>query len=159
MANSRNKGETIHSEARDLINRVNHRCKQEAVKKSLILPICRADEKTANYCGGSVATVKQIRRESRDKLCRVKALHFWQGPYVPPMSARTAKVKAFLLSTWQCVRGQHSLFPLQPVIHSSDVKHVTSSRPTLYVNLHDKSCSNADLLPRQFWSTLTKYHV
>jgi hypothetical protein len=37
-------GKTIHSEARELINHVNHQCKQDAVEKSLILPICRADE-------------------------------------------------------------------------------------------------------------------
>jgi hypothetical protein len=50
-----------------MINLVNHQCKQEAVKKSLILPICRADERTMNCCRVSVATVKQIRRDSREK--------------------------------------------------------------------------------------------
>jgi hypothetical protein len=67
MVSSQKEGKTIHSEARELISHVNHQCKQEAVEKSLILPICRADERTANYCGVSVATVKQIRRESREK--------------------------------------------------------------------------------------------
>jgi hypothetical protein len=52
MVNSQNKGETVHSEARELINHVNLQCKQEAVEKSLILPICHADERTVNYCGG-----------------------------------------------------------------------------------------------------------
>jgi hypothetical protein len=42
-------------------------CVQDAVEKSLTLPIYRADERTANYCGMSVATVKQIRRDSREK--------------------------------------------------------------------------------------------
>jgi hypothetical protein len=50
-----------------MINRVNDQCKQEAVEKSMILPICHADERTENYCGGSVATVKQIRQESRER--------------------------------------------------------------------------------------------
>jgi hypothetical protein len=31
---SRKKGKTIHIEARDMINHVNHQCKQEAVEKS-----------------------------------------------------------------------------------------------------------------------------
>jgi hypothetical protein len=58
---SRKKGKTIHSEAREMISHVNHQCKQEAVEKSLILSICHADEGTVNYCGESVAAVRQIR--------------------------------------------------------------------------------------------------
>jgi hypothetical protein len=101
MVSSQKKGKTIRSEARD-INHVNHQCIQEAVEKSLILPICHADERTVNYCRVSVATVKQIRWESRERNYRVKALYFRQVPYVSPtMSARTAKVKAFLLSNRQ----------------------------------------------------------
>jgi hypothetical protein len=50
-----------------MINHVNHQCKQEAVEKSQILPVFHADEGTAIYCGVSVATVKQIRRESRKR--------------------------------------------------------------------------------------------
>jgi hypothetical protein len=50
-----------------MINHVNHQCKQEAVEKSLILPNCHADERTAKYCGASVATVKQIRWQSRER--------------------------------------------------------------------------------------------
>jgi methylthioribose-1-phosphate isomerase len=65
MVSSQKKAKTIHSEAREMINHVNHQCKQEAVEKSLILPICRADERTANYYGVSVAAVKHIRQESR----------------------------------------------------------------------------------------------
>jgi hypothetical protein len=65
MFSSRKKGETIHSEA--MINHMNHQCKQEAVEKSLILPICHADERTVKYFRVSVATVKQIRRESRER--------------------------------------------------------------------------------------------
>jgi hypothetical protein len=63
MVNSRKKDETIHSEVREMINHVNHQCKQEALEKCLILPICCADERTANYVGVSVDIVKQIRRE------------------------------------------------------------------------------------------------
>jgi hypothetical protein len=67
------------------------------------LPICRADERTANYCGALIATVKQIRRESRKRnYAELKPDIFDQGPYVPPTTpARTAKVKAFLLSNRQ----------------------------------------------------------
>jgi hypothetical protein len=65
MVSSRKKSKTIHSEAREMINHVNHQCKQDAVEKSLILPICRAE--TANYCRVSVTTVKQIRRVSRER--------------------------------------------------------------------------------------------
>jgi hypothetical protein len=48
-------------------NHVNHKCKQEAVEKSLILPVCHSSERTVNYCGVLVATVKQIRWESRER--------------------------------------------------------------------------------------------
>jgi hypothetical protein len=61
MASGRKRGKTIHSEA---INNVNRQCNQEAEEKSLILPICHADERTANYFGMSVSAVKQIRLES-----------------------------------------------------------------------------------------------
>jgi hypothetical protein len=61
MVSSRKKGKTIHSEAREMISHVNHQCKQNAVEKSLILPTCRGGERTADFCGVSAATVKQIR--------------------------------------------------------------------------------------------------
>jgi hypothetical protein len=67
IVSSREKGKTIHSEARKMIYNANHQYEQDAVEKSLVLPICRADERTANCCGVSVATVKQIRRESRER--------------------------------------------------------------------------------------------
>jgi hypothetical protein len=67
MDSSQKKGKTIHGEAREMIDHVNHQCKQEAVENSLILPICCADERTANYCGVLVATVKQIRQKSRER--------------------------------------------------------------------------------------------
>jgi hypothetical protein len=67
MAISRKWGKTIHSEAREMIYHVNRQYKQEATEKSLILPICHADERTENYCGVSVSTVKQIRRETRHR--------------------------------------------------------------------------------------------
>jgi hypothetical protein len=67
MVSSRKKDKTIHSEAREMINHVNHQCKQEAVEKSPILPICLADERTVNFCGVLVAAVKQIRWDSRQR--------------------------------------------------------------------------------------------
>jgi hypothetical protein len=69
LVSSQKKGKTIHSEARELINHVNHQCKQEAVEKSQILPICYADERTTNYRRVFLATVKQIRWDSREKNC------------------------------------------------------------------------------------------
>jgi hypothetical protein len=50
-----------------MINLVNHQCKQEALKKCLVLFIYCTGERKANYCGGSVATVKQIRQENRER--------------------------------------------------------------------------------------------
>jgi hypothetical protein len=60
MVSSLKKGKTIHREARETTDHVNHQCKQEAVNLPVILPICLADIGTANICGVSVATVKQI---------------------------------------------------------------------------------------------------
>jgi hypothetical protein len=34
MVSSQKKGKTIHSEDREMINHVNHQCKEEAVEKS-----------------------------------------------------------------------------------------------------------------------------
>jgi hypothetical protein len=48
----------------DVINHVNHLCKQQTVEESMIAPICCADERTAKYCGVSVKTVSNIRTES-----------------------------------------------------------------------------------------------
>ena len=36
----------------------NHLCQQSAMEKNLILLICRADERVAEYCGVSATTVK-----------------------------------------------------------------------------------------------------
>jgi hypothetical protein len=66
--------------------------------------------------------------QQREKLCRVKALYFWQGAYVSPpiTSAHAAKVKAFLLSTlhifnkdaWFFVMKFWGLFYAYCVFHS-----------------------------------------
>jgi hypothetical protein len=61
VVSSQKKGKTIHSDAREIISCVNHHCKQEEVKKSLILPICHKGERTVNCCGGLVTAMKQIR--------------------------------------------------------------------------------------------------
>jgi hypothetical protein len=84
MISSRKKGKTIHSEAKEMINHVNHQCKQEAVEKSLILPICRADERTGNYYGVSVATVKQIRQENRQRNYAVLKPYIFEKVHVFP---------------------------------------------------------------------------
>jgi hypothetical protein len=102
MISSRRKGKTIHGETGDMINHVNHQCLQEAVK-SLILPICRADERTANYYAVTSATMIQIGRESRERHCvEFKPYIFDKVHIFPPTtSTRTAKVKALLLSNSQ----------------------------------------------------------
>jgi hypothetical protein len=94
-----------------MINRVNHLCKQEAVK-SLILPICCEDWKKVNYCGLLVATVKQIRWESRERnYADLKPYVFDKVHDVPPAtSAHTAKVKSFFLSNRQYLFGVCVLF-------------------------------------------------
>jgi hypothetical protein len=52
------KSKIIHCEAKKMTNHVNQQCKQEAVEMILILPICRAGEKTVNYCEVLVARMK-----------------------------------------------------------------------------------------------------
>jgi hypothetical protein len=96
MVSSRKKGKTIHSEAREMINHVNHQCKQDVVEKSLILSICHADERTANYCGVSVATVKQIRRESRERnYAELKPYIFDKVHMFPPHLPALPRSKLF----------------------------------------------------------------
>jgi hypothetical protein len=76
MVSRQKKGITIHSEAREMIKRVNHQCKQEAEQKSLILLICCAGERTANLCMVGCNSEKDQTGEQREKLCRDKALYF-----------------------------------------------------------------------------------
>jgi hypothetical protein len=83
MVNSQKK--TIHSEAKEMTNHGNHQCKQVAVVKSLILPICHADERTATYFRVSVTTVKQIRQGSRQKnYAELKPYIFYKVHMFPP---------------------------------------------------------------------------
>jgi hypothetical protein len=77
------KGKTIHSEARKMVNRVNHRCEQEALWQSLDLLICSADERTANCCWESVAEVKRIRLDSRQIMQSCRGL-FFNEVHMPP---------------------------------------------------------------------------
>jgi hypothetical protein len=58
-----------------MINHVNRQCKQNTVEKSLILTVCRADERTTNCYGVSVTAVKGIGQESRDKLFFIDKVH------------------------------------------------------------------------------------
>jgi hypothetical protein len=92
-----------------MINHVNHQCKRDAVEKSLILPICRADERTANCCGVKVAIVKQIRRESRQRhYVELKPYIFDKvhifSPQRPPALPRS---KLFSRVTDSTYTGQH----------------------------------------------------
>ena len=61
-----NKRLAICSTLREVINHQNQLCKQEAVKKSLILPTCHAGKRTAKHCGVSLRTV-MARRQSKDR--------------------------------------------------------------------------------------------
>jgi hypothetical protein len=70
-------------------------------EKSMILPICRADEKTAIYYGVSVVTVKQIRWESRQRNYAVLKPYIIDKVHMFPPQHCSAKVKAFLLSNRQ----------------------------------------------------------
>jgi hypothetical protein len=60
-----NKGIAICSTPREAINDVNQLCKQEAVKKSLILHTYHADKRTIKHCGVSFRTV-YVRGESKE---------------------------------------------------------------------------------------------
>jgi hypothetical protein len=103
MVSSWKKGKTIHSEARELINHVNHQSKQDTAEKSLILPICRADERTGNYCVVSVATVKQIRRDSREKnYAELKPYIFDKVHMFPPLRPHCQR-RSFFMSFRQTV--------------------------------------------------------
>jgi hypothetical protein len=85
MVSSRKKGKTIQSEAREMINHVNYQCEQEAVEVSLILPIFRADERTANCRRGLVATVKQTIWENRERnYAKLKPYIFVKVHMFPP---------------------------------------------------------------------------
>jgi hypothetical protein len=50
MTTDGKKGKTIFRETREVLNHDNRLCKQEAVKESLIWPICNAEERIAKYC-------------------------------------------------------------------------------------------------------------
>jgi hypothetical protein len=66
MATSGKQGKAICREPRD-VNHVNRLCKQEAVEKSLIWPICRTDERTAKCWGVSVTTVNKSEEKTEMK--------------------------------------------------------------------------------------------
>jgi hypothetical protein len=86
-----------------MINHVNHQHKKGSSGEDSHFAFCHADERTENYCGVSVSTVKLIRWESRDRnYAQLKPYIFDKVRMFPPiMSACTAKGKAFLLSKRQ----------------------------------------------------------
>jgi hypothetical protein len=67
MVSSQKKGKTIHHEDSEMINHVNNQCKQ-AVEKSLILPICLANERTENSCGVSVEQWNKLDRTAETEI-------------------------------------------------------------------------------------------
>jgi len=60
-----NKGITICSTPREVINHLNKLCEQAAVKKSLILETYYAGKRTTKHCGVSFRTV-YVRRDSKE---------------------------------------------------------------------------------------------
>ena len=46
---------------------MNRLCEQEAGETRFMLPTCRADERTAKYCGVSVISLEDIKRESKGR--------------------------------------------------------------------------------------------
>lgn len=59
----RRKGQTIHSEARELIRRTIRKCDEEARSGQLQHLITQSNARIANYCGISERTVTKIRNE------------------------------------------------------------------------------------------------
>lgn len=62
----RKRGQTIHSEARNIIGRVIEECDREKAAKSLTFPLNKATDRIAAYCGVSDKTVLNIRKEMRE---------------------------------------------------------------------------------------------
>lgn len=63
MAFSRPKGKTIHSEARNIIANVIGGCEIEKATNELAIPLGRANDRAAHYCGVSLRTISNIRKE------------------------------------------------------------------------------------------------
>lgn len=58
----------MSSAAKEAVHHVNRVCGQETMEKSVILPICRADERKPKYCGVSVTRAKKnIRTKSKGR--------------------------------------------------------------------------------------------
>jgi hypothetical protein len=55
----------VCTDSEEAIKPVNSQCKQEAMEKSLILPICSADERTAKHCDVLEKPVKKYNKEQR----------------------------------------------------------------------------------------------
>ncbi|KAG8294746.1 hypothetical protein J6590_096178 [Homalodisca vitripennis] len=63
MASVRKKGQTIHSEARDVIRRVIQKCDEESNTGTLQHRLKQSNIRVANYTGISVRSVTSIRKE------------------------------------------------------------------------------------------------
>ncbi|KAJ4444761.1 hypothetical protein ANN_06558 [Periplaneta americana] len=66
-AGMRKNGKTIHSEARQSIANLIKMCDEEARQKRRLCPLMNATERAAKYAGVSVATIKRIRRQLKEK--------------------------------------------------------------------------------------------
>lgn len=67
------KDTTIPSKARETTDHANSLCKQAAVERSLALPLCRSDERTANCCGvndnSKTTSEERKKKELKEELC------------------------------------------------------------------------------------------
>lgn len=67
MSVERKRGETIRSKERQVIRNVIKQCDREKDAKSLTIPINKATKRAALYCNVSVCTIKNIRKEGKDR--------------------------------------------------------------------------------------------
>jgi hypothetical protein len=87
--------------------------------------------------------------EQREKLCTVKALYFWQGPYVfspPTTSGHTAKIKAFLLRKRQYMLQCRNQY-LSSITHLHRFSQMVHVFPVGHIALwHDDNATGAVFL-------------
>ena len=61
---SHKKGQTIHSDARNIVNRIIQKCDEEAEKGQLLHMLRQSAKRAVDYTGMSVSTIKRIRKEN-----------------------------------------------------------------------------------------------
>lgn len=61
---SHKKGQTIHSEARNIVSRIIQKCDEEAKKGQLVHMLRQSTKRAAYYTGMSESTIVRIRKEN-----------------------------------------------------------------------------------------------